>query len=82
MKAIKRRGRKRNIQVSREAEVRSEIQSFLQALASYPERFSREPRVSFEQHRESIGVSGGQHEPTSQRGENGGRQSSLDRWLD
>jgi hypothetical protein len=31
-----------------------EIQSFLRALDSYPERFSREPDVSFEQHLSSL----------------------------
>jgi len=30
--------------------VEAEIQSFLEALASYPERFARDPRVTFEQH--------------------------------
>jgi hypothetical protein len=30
--------------------VRLEIQSFLKALDSYPDRFAREPEVSFEQH--------------------------------
>jgi hypothetical protein len=54
MKAKTRRGQERNVQVSREAQVRREIQGFMQALASYPERFSREPEVSFEDHRESI----------------------------
>lgn len=33
---------------NRKADV--EIQSFLQAIDSYPERFSREPEVSFAQH--------------------------------
>ena len=41
--------------MSRDAQVRSEIQTFLQALDSYPERFSREPKISFEEHRLSIG---------------------------
>jgi hypothetical protein len=31
-------------------QVRREIQSFLQALNSYPDRFARNPRVSFEEH--------------------------------
>ena len=30
--------------------VRIEIQSFLQALRSYPERFARNPRLTFEEH--------------------------------
>jgi hypothetical protein len=33
-----------------------EIQSFLRALDSYPERFSREPDVSFEQHLSSLDI--------------------------
>ncbi len=35
-------------------QVRVEIQSFLQALDSYPDRFTREPEVTFEQHRNSV----------------------------
>jgi hypothetical protein len=31
-------------------QARREIQSYLQALGSYPERFSRDPGVTFEQH--------------------------------
>ena len=31
-------------------QVLMEVQSFLQALASYPDRFAKEPTVSFEQH--------------------------------
>jgi hypothetical protein len=31
-------------------QVLMEVQSFLQALASYPERFAKEPTISFEQH--------------------------------
>ena len=34
--------------------VRVEMQSFLEALASYPERFATDPRISFEQHRSSL----------------------------
>jgi len=34
--------------------VRSEIQIFLEALDSYPERFANEPGVSFEEHRTSL----------------------------
>jgi hypothetical protein len=55
MKAKPRRGREGNNRVSRDEQVRIEIQSFLLALASYPDRFSREPRISFEEHRLSIG---------------------------
>jgi hypothetical protein len=32
------------------AQVREEIQNFLQALDSYPARVAKEPRVSFHQH--------------------------------
>jgi hypothetical protein len=31
-------------------EVRMEIQRYLQALASYPDRFARDPDISFEEH--------------------------------
>jgi hypothetical protein len=39
-------------------EVLLEIQSFLQALDSYPDRFSREPKISFEQHLCSLVAAG------------------------
>lgn len=31
-----------------------EMRSFLQALASYPERFAANPRITFEQYRSSL----------------------------
>ena len=34
----------------REYEVRREIDSFLRAVSSYPDRFAREPYLSFQQH--------------------------------
>jgi len=34
----------------RQIEVRQEIDTFLRAVNSYPERFAREPYLSFEQH--------------------------------
>jgi len=34
----------------REGEVHREIESFLRALSSYPDRFARDPYLSFEQH--------------------------------
>lgn len=37
-------------EAGREREVQREIETFLQALSSYPERFAREPYLSFEQH--------------------------------
>jgi hypothetical protein len=38
----------------REREVHQEIETFLRALDSYPDRFAREPHLSFEQHLYSI----------------------------
>jgi hypothetical protein len=38
--------------------VQQEIEDYLQALSSYPDRFAREPRLSFEQHLVSIIASG------------------------
>jgi hypothetical protein len=35
---------------AREREVRQEIENFLNALSSYPDRFARDPYVSFEEH--------------------------------
>jgi hypothetical protein len=39
---------------TREYEVQHEIDSFLRALRSYPDRFAREPYLSFQQHLSSI----------------------------
>jgi len=39
-------------------DVRREIASFLRALHSYPERFARNPGISFEEHRSAIIRSG------------------------
>jgi hypothetical protein len=39
---------------TREHEVQREIDSFLRALRSYPDRFTREPHLSFQQHLSSI----------------------------
>jgi hypothetical protein len=33
---------------------RAEMQAFLAALASYPDRFAANPRISFEQHWDSL----------------------------
>jgi hypothetical protein len=35
---------------AREREVRQEIENFLNALSSYPDRFARDPYISFEEH--------------------------------
>ncbi len=39
---------------ARESEVQQEIESFLRAIRSYPDRFAREPYLSFQQHLSSI----------------------------
>jgi hypothetical protein len=39
-------------------DVRREIACFLRALHSYPERFARNPGISFEQHRSALIRSG------------------------
>jgi hypothetical protein len=38
----------------REHDVQREIDSFLRAVSSYPDRFAREPYLSFQQHLSSI----------------------------
>ena len=40
--------------VERENEVQREIDSFIRAVNSYPDRFAREPYLSFQQHLSSI----------------------------
>lgn len=35
---------------SRERDVKQEIENFLNALNSYPDRFAREPQLSFHEH--------------------------------
>jgi hypothetical protein len=45
--------------MSRNEQVRREIQVFLQAVDSYPDRFAREPEVTFEQHRSGLVMNGG-----------------------
>jgi hypothetical protein len=42
--------------ISREREVQREIETFVNALNSYPEHFARDPYVSFEQHLFSVVV--------------------------
>lgn len=41
-------------EMSADEQVRTEIQSFLRALDSYPDRFARDPEVTFEEHRNSL----------------------------
>ena len=50
------------VQVSNNEQVLAEMQSFLLALNSYPDRFAREPQITFEQHRSSL-VPPAQSEP-------------------
>lgn len=48
---------------TREQEVQEEIDSFLRALRSYPDRFAREPYLSFQQHLSSLGAAA--HAPST-----------------
>ena len=41
-------------EAARKHEVQREIDSFLRAINSYPDRFAREPYLSFQQHLSSI----------------------------
>jgi hypothetical protein len=44
----------RESEMPTDEQVRTEIQSFLRALDSYPDRFARDPGVTFEEHRDSL----------------------------
>jgi hypothetical protein len=46
---------------ARERSVQQEIDSFVRALSSYPDRFAREPYLSFQQHLSSIVAADHQH---------------------
>jgi hypothetical protein len=46
--------RNRNIKMHTNESVRAEMQTFVKALASYPDRFAVNPRISFDQHRISL----------------------------
>jgi hypothetical protein len=51
MKNSKRRPRSSGVcRAADERDVQYEIKMFLSALGSYPDRFAREPNLSFEQH--------------------------------
>jgi len=43
---------------TRDREVQQEIDNFLRALSSYPDRFAHEPQLSFEQHLFRISAAG------------------------
>lgn len=53
----------------RNAQVREEIQNFLLAVDSYPDRVAKEPRVSFHQHLSSFFAAAGddRHDSRSRR---------------
>lgn len=53
----------------RESDVQQEIDSFLRALSSYPDRFAREPYLSFQQHLSSIVTA--DHQPSANHSNNG-----------
>jgi len=46
------------VEAARRCEVQREIENYLQALSSYPERFAGDPCVSFEQHLFSMMAAG------------------------
>jgi hypothetical protein len=46
------------VEATRRREVQQEIDNYLLALSSYPDRFAQDPCVSFEQHLFSMMVSG------------------------
>lgn len=48
--------RHRSIEMHTNESVRAEMQTFVKALVSYPDRFAVNPRVSFDQHRISLMV--------------------------
>ena len=50
MKAERRQERAAASRLSGNEQVRREMQSFLRALHSYPERFAKDPGISFEEH--------------------------------
>jgi hypothetical protein len=62
MKARMRHVQPRESFYSCNQEVRVEIQRYLQALASYPDRFARDPDISFRKHLYSL-VTGRQTSP-------------------
>jgi hypothetical protein len=54
MKTKKHQGIDSRVAEVRERDAQREIDSFLRALSSYPDRFAREPYLSFQQHLSSI----------------------------
>ena len=74
MKTKKSRQRVHIPENSREHDVHQEIDTFLQALSSYPDRFAREPYLSFQQHLSSFGAA--DHQQGSNHDDNGNRHRS------
>ncbi len=68
MKRIKHRVVGKAGATRRDGDVRREIENFLRALSSYPERFARDPYLSFEQHLFSIAA--GEHLSSAARNRN------------
>jgi hypothetical protein len=54
MKSKRRQARVGDQRLSGNEQVRREIQSFLRALHSYPERFSKDPGITFEEYCSSL----------------------------
>ena len=54
MKGKTHRVRVGEIQVPTNEQVRREMQNFLRAIDSYPDRFARDPDISFDEHRSSL----------------------------
>jgi hypothetical protein len=52
---------------SRERDVKQEIENFLNALSSYPDRFAQEPQLSFHEHLFDIEVASQQAVSGSRR---------------
>jgi hypothetical protein len=56
---------------AREHDVQQEIDNFLRALSSYPDRFAREPCLSFQQHLSSIATASHPHSSNEDRRRSG-----------
>lgn len=56
--------------VAREDQVQQEIENFLRALSSYPDRFACDPALSFEQHLFRIAAANPSHEAGAERRRN------------
>jgi hypothetical protein len=74
MKTKKSRQRLHAPGTSQEHNVHQEIDNFLRALSSYPDRFAREPDLSFQQHLSSIVAA--DHPQSSSHDHNGSRHRS------